>query len=134
MDFDSWSAEADAAVAEVERVLSAASPNSPTTHSGRVAAESALMICACVTVGESPNWLIYSSTDGRLMWCRVPDRLEMEDLVRARATAAGHADPVAVLAWLRGKASDPWGGGGGGWGDARVLEVLRTLIAATDGG
>lgn len=95
----------------------------------KVAAEHALGICACVTADDAPKWLIYDTADGRLMWRRVPARVESLDLVDARFTAGGHADPAEVLRWLRGDASDPWGSGGDGGGNSAVLEALRGRIA-----
>jgi hypothetical protein len=46
------------------------------------------------------------------------------DLVDARTTAGGHADPAEVLLWLRGEEADPWGGLGSGDDDGDVLEEL----------
>ena len=98
------------------------------TKDGKVATEHALSICACVTADDAPTWLIYETADGGLTWRRVPDRLEPLDLVDARLTMGGHADPAEVLRWLRRDASNPWGSGGDGYGNSRVLEALRERI------
>jgi hypothetical protein len=95
---------------------------------GKVAAGHALAICACVTLEVAPKWLIYDGADGGLMWHRVPDGVEPFDLVSARFTAGGHADPEEVLRWLRGEVSDPWGRVGDGGGSPRALEALRKRI------
>ena len=50
------------------------------------------------------------------------------DLVDARLTMGGHADPAEALRWLCGAASDPWGSGGDGYGNSRVLKALRERI------
>lgn len=83
----------------------------------------ALWICACVSTLDAPLWLLYDRPDGALMWCRIPDGAEATDIVEARLTAGGHADPAGVLAWLRGDASDPWAGGHG-WGEEIVVREL----------
>jgi hypothetical protein len=62
------------------------------------------------------------------MWRRVPDRIEPLDLVHARYTAGGHADPAEVLRWLQGDAPDPWGVLGDGNEDPAVLDALRRRI------
>ena len=95
---------------------------------GKVAAKHALAICACVTLDDAPKWLIYDTTDGGLMWRRVPDRMDPLSFAKASFTAGGHADPAEVLRWLRGDASNPWGNGGHGGGNPRVLEALRERI------
>ena len=95
---------------------------------GRAVVTHALWICACVTLKDAPTWLIHDLPDEGLAWRRVPDTVEPLDLVDARRTAGGHADPAEVLRWMHGAASHPWCGGGYGCGDAVVLEVLRRKI------
>ena len=95
---------------------------------GRAVVTHALWICACVTLEDAPTWLIHDLPDDGLAWRRVPDTVEPLDLVDARRTAGGHADPAEVLRWMQGAASHPWCGGGYGCGDAVVLEVLRRKI------
>ena len=90
----------------------------------------ALWTCACVTEHDAPSWLIYDVADSGLIWCRVPDSQEPLDLVDARFTAGGHADPAEVLRWLHCEASEPWGRLVDGGGDSSVLEGLRKRIAA----
>jgi hypothetical protein len=119
-------AATDPHVAEVERLLTAAAPQR-TPPRGRPRVEDALSICACVTTFDAPNWLVCTGLDGELAWCRVPDGLEPLDLVDARRSAVGHADPAGVAAWLRGSRPDPWSGGEG-WGDAAAIEALARVI------
>ena len=116
-------------MARVEEILEAASAGSGATPqvNARPTAEHALWICACVTMEDAPTWLIYD-TDTGVTWRRVPERVEPMDLVDARLSAGGHADPSEVLLWLQGQVPDPWARGGAGWGDATVLEELRHKI------
>ena len=73
---------------------------------------------------DRPTWLIYDTNEGEIVWCRVPDAIEPPNLVDARLSAGGHADPGEVLPWLQGSASEPWSGGGGG-DEALAREVGR---------
>ena len=120
----------DPSVAAVEQMLDAASRQSVSSANAgaKVIATHALSICACVTADDAPTWLICDTADGALMWRRVPDRVEPLDLVDARFTAGGHADPAEVLRWLRGEESNPWGSGGDGSGNSGVLEALRKRV------
>lgn len=72
----------------------------------------ALWICACVTVGESPTWLIFETGRAKIAWCRLGDGEPIDQLIDALLSGGGHADPEEVLRWLRGTAPDPWGAGG----------------------
>ncbi|GAA2760056.1 hypothetical protein GCM10009872_54170 [Actinopolymorpha rutila] len=118
----------DPAVAGVEEILDvAASIGSGAGRplEARPIATHALWICACVTSsGDAPTWLIYDTDEGRIVWRRVQDRVAPLDLVDARLSAGGHADPAEVLRWLERKAPDPWARGGAGSGDAAVMEEL----------
>lgn len=124
-------AQEDPAVPAVEQILTAAAPaagSAGVLSKDRLAVTNALWICACVTIDDAPTWLIYDTPDGGLAWDRIPDGVEPLDLVDARLSAGGHADPAEVLRWLQGTASDPWSGGGYGDGDAGVLDELRMKI------
>lgn len=94
----------DPSVAAVEAILGAdALTVQPRPRSAvRPIASHALWICACVTVDDAPTWLIYDTEDG-VSWCRVADKMEPLDLVNARLTAGGHADPAQVLLWLEAR-------------------------------
>ena len=87
----------------------------------------AVWICACVTLEDAPTWLIYEDRDGGLAWGRIPDGAEASDVVNAEFSAGGHAHPGDVLAWLQGKAADPWALGDG-WGDDGVLAELGRKV------
>lgn len=118
-------------VAAVERILAIAAADPPVVDlatKSRVIANHALWICACVTIDESPTWLIYDTPEGALTWRRVPDQVEPLHLVDAAHTAGGHADPAEVLSWLSGGSPDPWSEGGAGSGNAGVLDKLRMTI------
>lgn len=91
-----------------------------------LAATYALWICACVTMHEAPTWLLYEEGDG-MVWCRIPDKVDISDVVVAGSMIGGHADPGQVLAWLEGEASDPWAGGGDGDG-GQVLDRFRRAL------
>ena len=117
----------DPAVADVEQMfeaaaamLSVAGGRSP----ARPTATHALWICACVTADQAPRWLICDTDKDGIAWRRVPARVEPLELVDARQSAGGHADPKEVLRWLEGNAPDPWANGGSGVGDAAVIEEL----------
>jgi hypothetical protein len=117
-------------VADVEEILKAASSRRPgpaKASEGRHLASHALWICACLTTDDAPTWLIYDTDQDGVAWCRVPDAVEPLDLVDARRTAGGHADPSEVLRWLQGRTPDPWADGDGS-GDAAVLEELGRKI------
>ncbi|SDD05212.1 hypothetical protein [Nocardioides lianchengensis] len=113
---------ADSAVGGIERLLGEAASRHPAgVWQGR--AQHVLMICACVTLHGSPDWIVFDTVDG-LGWRRWPDDLPDEEMVRAPREAGGHADPSDVLAWLRGDAADPWTSGDG-HGDPEVAGALR---------
>ena len=121
----------DPAVAAVEQILTSAVPAvsvADIVGRGRIVADHALSICACVTIDDSPTWLIYDTPEGQLAWCRVPDRVEPVHLVDAALSAGGHADAAEVLSWLLGATTDPWSGGGDGSSDPGVLDELRMKI------
>ncbi|HZZ97738.1 MAG TPA: hypothetical protein VFE19_12005 [Jatrophihabitantaceae bacterium] len=88
----------------------------------------ALWICACVSADEAPTWLIYDDLNGEIAWFRVPEQTEPLHLVDAQLAAGGHADPAEVLRWLEGEATDPWAGGGAGWGDLAATDALWRKI------
>jgi hypothetical protein len=117
-------------VVGVEEILKAASSRYPSparAAEGRHLPPHALWICACVTTDDAPTWLIYDTDAAGVAWCRVPDGVEPLDLVDARLSAGGHADPSEVLLWLQGKTPEPWAGGDGG-GDAAVIDELGRKI------
>lgn len=118
----------DPAVVEVERILAEKVPTKQRSTSTREGAEHALWICACITVDDSPTWLIYDTPDDQLVWMRVPDSVEPLELVDARVSAGGHSDPSDVLRWLQQDAPDPWGSVGSGFSDQGVLDHLRAKI------
>lgn len=116
-------------VAPIEAILDAAAVRnlSPLRLlEDRPRAAHAMWICACETMDDAPTWLIYDTNDDEIVWCRVPDALEPLDLVDARLSAGGHADPGEVLLWLQGSTSEPWSGGG--WGDEAVARELGRKI------
>ena len=118
----------DSAALEVERVLTERVSAEQASTSTRESAEHALWICACITVDDSPTWLIYDTPDDQLVWMRVPDSVEPLQLVNARLSAGGHSDPSDVLRWLQHDAPDPWGSTGSGFSDPGVLDHLRSKI------
>jgi hypothetical protein len=93
-------------VAEVERIFRAAAvrePVTPVAGNERPAAQRALWLCTCETLGEAPAWLVFDDADGNgVDWRRIPDGLDIADVVAAREIAGGHTDVDAVLAWLQG--------------------------------
>ena len=126
-------AREDPAVPLVEAILAAAvrAQGDPDPLPLRQeAADTALWICCCITVDESPTWLIYTTEAGTLTWRRVADGIEPANLVVPRRSAGGHADPADVLAWLRDESPTPWGTIGSGYSDDGVLDELRTHIHA----
>ena len=118
------------AVALVERILETGRRTRP--PAGRpieqVTAAHALWICACITIGEAPTWLIWETAEEGIAWCRVPDGVSEHDLVVAEVSACGHADPKDVLRWLQDRSPDPWGSTGSGSGAAGVLDRLARKI------
>lgn len=120
----------DPTVAAVEDVLGSARRSEP-DPAEPVEAAFALWLCNCYSDDDSaPTWFVYDrAADGGLAWCRVPDRTEPLDLVRAKDSAGDHTSPPDVLLWLQGTEAAPWSSPHGG-GDAVVLEALRTKILA----
>lgn len=120
----------DRAVALVERILETGRRTTPSAGRpmGHVTAAHALWICACITIGEAPTWLIYETAEEGIAWCRVPDGFSEHDLVDAEVSAGGHADPKDVLRWLQGRWPEPWGNTGSGSGAASVLDQLARKI------
>lgn len=120
----------DPAVAVVEQLLDAVSREAGPlpVRDGKVVAERALAICACVCIDDAPKWLICDAPDGGFMWRRVPDKEEFLGHVDVSRTAGGHADPAEVLRWLQGAVPTPWDGGGYGSGDPGVLDALRGRV------
>ena len=116
-----------AGIDEILGVASSSGPGAARPPEGRPIATHALWICACVTFDDAPTWLIYDTDDG-VAWCQVPDRVDPLDLVDARLSAGGHADPKEVLRWLEGKTPDPWGNGGSGSGEVAAVEELGRKI------
>lgn len=116
----------DPSVAEVEAILERRTDGElvPTRRERPLRVESLFWICACVTVDDAPIWPIYGAPEGAVQWCRLTGDAHIPDYIDAQATAGGHADPAAVLNWLRSTADEPWGVGGSGWGDDAVLTWL----------
>lgn len=96
---------------------------------GRVRAERALWICACVSADDAPTWLVLESADG-LGWARVPDGIDLPDAVEAPHAGGIHGAPDEVLAWFRGAAAGParldfrWGE------EALVRRLVERLLPA----
>ena len=115
----------------VERILETGRRTAPPAGqpTERATATHALSICACITSGEAPTWLIYEPAEGGIAWSRVPDGVNEHDLVDAQLVgASGHADPRMVLLWLQGSSPEPWGSTGSGSGDASMLDQLARKI------
>lgn len=116
----------DPAVAPIERILSEAALRYPAgPWQGR--ARHVVYICACCTEGSSPDWVIYGTDDG-IGWRRWPDDLHSDEEVDASYRVDGHADPTDVLAWLGGKAEDPWGGVNADSNEEKALAGLRRWL------
>jgi hypothetical protein len=58
----------------------------------------------------------------------VLDKAEPLDLVHARLSAGGNADPDEVLSCLQGRVPNPWAEGGYGDGDDGVVDDLSRKI------
>ena len=120
------------AVGLVEEILKGAAERHPTASpavDGRPRAARALWICACVSMDDGPTWLIYEDTTGGIAWSRLADTHKCSDVVDAPMYAGGHADPAMVLRWLTGERSDPWGNGGSGQDDDKIVEALAAKLA-----
>jgi hypothetical protein len=116
----------DPAVARIEALLGDAASRHPAGDwQGR--ARHVVTICACVTLSESPDWIIFDTAEG-IGWRRWPDDLPESGMVHAPLEAGGHADPSDVLAWLLGDAADPWTSGDGS-GDPEVVSALQRWLA-----
>ena len=99
---DEYVAPVEALLDRTATYYDASGPSrAPTLRTAR-----ALWICACATEGDAPTWLVHQVADG-LAWCRVPDELDIGDLVVADRWAGGHTDPGTVLSWLEGRWDDP---------------------------
>ena len=78
-------------------------------------------------MNEAPTWLIHDTDEDGVAWRRVPDGVELLDLVDAELRAGGHTDPCAVLDWLQGKTTNPWSVDGHG-SAAVVRELGRKIV------
>jgi hypothetical protein len=117
----------DSAVADVEDLLGSWRRYEPDPRE-RAEATFALWLCTCYSEDAAPTWLVYDRAgDGEIAWCRVPDRMEPLDLVKAQDTAGNHTSAADVLLWLHRSEADPWGGSGSS-SDAIVLETLREKL------
>lgn len=88
-------------------------------------------ICACCTVGTSPDWVIYDTDDG-IDWRRRPVDLPLEEEIDAPRRFDGHADPADVLAWLQGERDHPWTDDlAGDTASKTAVEALRRWIPTT---
>ena len=118
----------DAAVGPVEELFNRAATHREFRQSNEpLATTHALWICACVTLDDAPTWLVYEDGDQGMVWCRVPDGMDIPDVVSADVFAGGHADPGEVLVWLEGEASHPWAGGGHGSRGRNLDRFYRAL-------
>jgi hypothetical protein len=63
--------------------------------------EYAVWLCACETMDDSPQWLIYSVGEHEIGWERLDHRQDVTDVVDATYLTGGHPSPRAVLRWLR---------------------------------
>jgi len=121
----------DPAVADVERLLTAAATRSggaTDVPDGRPAVATAMWVCACETELDAPTWLIYDTADGKVGWCRVPNGISPLDLVAAELCAGGHDAPESVHAWLQGEWALGSGECGGIDGDRAALDRLASRI------
>ncbi|TCI96281.1 hypothetical protein [Aeromicrobium sp. IC_218] len=110
----------DPAVAPIEARLDARATRREDRSS--VAATHVLWLCLCYA-DEAPTLLVHDDDDGRLWWCRVPDRTSITDLADGPFFAGGHTDPAYVLDWLERRAHDPWADGGND-PDPEVLDAF----------
>ncbi|MFC7500487.1 hypothetical protein ACOACQ_23040 [Nocardioides sp. CPCC 206347] len=99
-------------MAVIEEILAAAarSAGQVPTRDGKAVVDRAAWFCTCITDfgTDAPTWVIYDIVDGGLGWCRVPDRLDVSDLVVARVVDGDHVHPEQVLHWLQGTNGNPW--------------------------
>lgn len=95
-----------------------------------VEATFALWLCTCFSDDDAPpTWLVCDrAVDGRISWCRVPDRTEPLDLVHAKDMAGDHTSPRDVLLWLQRSEAAPWAGSGSS-SDAIVLALRDKILA-----
>jgi hypothetical protein len=119
----------DPEVAEVETILTAvASKYTPSRPADPLVVEHALWLCACVSEADDcPTWLIHDTAAGGVAWCRVPDGLDIPDLVDARLIAGAHVHPSEMLSWLKGQSAVPWSDGDS---DQAVLSELGRKLGA----
>ena len=85
----------------VDAARSLTLPEGPGEARPRV--DDALWLCPRVSHLDAPVWLLCSTLDGAVAWCRVADGIEPLDLVDARSSCGLHVDPAQVLAWLEGR-------------------------------
>lgn len=123
----------DPAVAEVEAILEERTDGEyvPAARDRPLRVESLFWICACITLDDSPIWIIFQATGHGLHWCRVPDEEGFSSYADSKAMMGGHADPRSVLNWLTGDEPDPWARGGEGWGDIDVFTAFSPRLTAS---
>ncbi|MCO7237823.1 hypothetical protein [Aeromicrobium sp. CnD17-E] len=128
----------DPSVGPVEELLDAAASRSSgevERRAGRVVASHAIWLCPCDTDDDAPTWLVYTRGGDGIGWLRVEDGMDLGDVVEAQRLTGCHLDPGAVLSWVRGEWSTPWGAG---QGDDPLHsdvfdELQRRILASQDG-
>lgn len=122
----------DPSVGPVEDLLDAAASRTTGAterRAGRVVASHALWLCACETFDDAPTWLIYAVGADGVGWQRIPEQVDIEDVVDAEHLTGCHPDPEGVLVWLRGERPRPWRRGLGDFPeDSHVYDELQRRI------
>ncbi len=125
-----WQMDGDAAADAVEEFLTfSVSSDADPADPPRPPLAGAIWIRASGGEGrEAPTWLITDgSSPGTVAWRRLPDGVDPTQAVGPHVSlVGGHADPVAVLLWLYGRAQTPWLAEP--LGDRALLDRFRALI------
>lgn len=102
-------------VAPIEQILASATARADGSfvmRGGRVIADRAVWLCACVHLEdciETPTWLIYDTAGGAFGWQRMTAD-DVAHVIDTELVTGDHVSPESLLSWLEGREAQWWPG------------------------